>query len=119
MNWIQIPNLGKLQIKEWIYSGPLKKHQIHSMWASSAFHSNKIICPNHINLSGLKGFKVDKSFCKIDDIYYEYSFKVISTRELSKFKDHSIVKIEVEDLTLDKVSKDTSRDLKLSDIFDL
>jgi hypothetical protein len=120
MNWIQIPNLGKIEIVEdWKYSGPLSKHQLDTMWSSFSYHSTKILCPKNINLIGLRGFECKNVIIKKDGKFYDCKFKIVSIRKLSNFKENSLVKIEVEDLLMEEVAKDTSRDLKLSEIFDL
>jgi hypothetical protein len=120
MNWLQIDNY-KFEVIEdgFKYSGPLKSYQRNDMWSNFSYHTIKIKCPENTHLIGLRDKIFSDMKYKKDGQYYSCTFKLKSTRVLSDCRDFKIIKVEVEDINIDEVSKDVERDLKLSDLFEL
>ena len=115
MNWIQFYGFDKIEVLDGFkYIGP------ENMWSNFSYYSLKIKCPSNIHLIGLKGKSFRDVIYKMDDVYYDARFSIESIRGLSDNRDHKIIKLEVEELELDKIlSKEIQRDLKLSDLFTL
>jgi hypothetical protein len=119
MNWLQIDSYKFEVIDDGFkYSGPLKSYQ-KDMWSNFSYHTIKIKCPSDIHLIGLRDKIFSDMKYKKDGQYYSCIFKLKSTRILSDFGHFKIIKVEVEDINIDEVSKDVERDLKLSDLFGL
>ncbi len=126
MNWIQFYGFDKIEVlDEFKYIGPLSKKDRVNMWSNFSYYSIKIKCPSNIYLIGLRGksfrdnrFDFQSVIYKMYDVYYYAKFTIQSIRGLSDNRDHKIIKFEVEGLELNEIrSKETQRDLKLSDLF--
>ncbi len=118
MNWIEIEENKFELIEDFKYTGPLKSYQRNDMWSNFSYHTFKIKCSNNTTLPNLIGKELFSKY-KNGNNYYNYKFTIKSIRGLSDCKDYKIIKIEVENLDIDQVSKDVERDLKLSDLFEL
>jgi hypothetical protein len=116
MNWIDFPNIGRLEvIQDFKYVGPLKAYQTN-MWSSFSHYSLKLKCPNEIYLFGLRNQNFKEIFYKFSETK-SLNFKVLSIQVTSQFKDHKIIKIILENVEYNEISKSTLRSLKLSELF--
>lgn len=55
---------------------------------------------------------------KLNNNFYDVQFEVVNKRQLSKFKDHIILQIEVKDFYYEKMDLQDSRDMVISELFD-
>jgi len=116
MNWIDFPNIGRLEvIQDFKYVGPLKAYQTN-MWSNFSHYSLKLKCPNEIYLFGLRNQNFKEIFYKFSETK-SLNFNVVSTQVTSQFKDHKIIKIILENVEYNEISKSTLRSLKLSELF--
>jgi len=117
MNWIEFPNIGRLEIiQDLKYVGPLKSYQTN-MWSNFSHHSLKLKCPKEINLIRLKNQDFKKIFYKFSDKYESINFKLISTQIVSHYKEYNVIKVVLENIEYNSISKELERDLKLSELF--
>ncbi len=117
MNWIEFPNIGRLEVVQDLkYVGPLKSYQTN-MWSNFSHYSLKLKCPKEINLIGLKNQDFKKIFYKFSDKYQSIDFKIISTQIVSQYKEYSVIKVVLENIEHNSMPKELERDLKLSELF--
>lgn len=118
MNWIQFFNSDKIEVVQgFTYIGPLKGKQKQNYWSNMAYHSIKVKVPLDFDIH-IKGKSFRDVIWASKGKYYDASFNVESVMGLSKTKNYQILKITVEGLNTEIVSKVDNRDLLILDLLE-